>query len=115
MTTVKVLGITDERTTCDCCGKSNLKRTVALELENGQTVYYGTTCAMNAFRGIDKAIKAAQSKYDWYADVKGRITSWTAKGHDPKVICSGVWLRCGMSLEYRDNGYFFRGELIAAH
>ena len=25
----KILGITDERTTCECCGKANLKRTTA--------------------------------------------------------------------------------------
>jgi len=41
------LGITDEVTTCECCGKSNLKRTVALD-NGGGVVYYGTSCAARA-------------------------------------------------------------------
>lgn len=39
------LGTTDEVDTCDCCGKTNLKCTVAFEKADGATVYYGTTCA----------------------------------------------------------------------
>lgn len=42
---MKALGITDERTTCDCCGKSDLKCTVAMESDGGEIVYYGRTCA----------------------------------------------------------------------
>lgn len=44
----KVLGITDERSVCDCCGKSDLKRVVAIQNEETSVVgYYGTTCALN--------------------------------------------------------------------
>src|SRR6185369_5700834 len=35
MASAKFLGTTDEVTTCECCGRSNLKGTVALELEDG--------------------------------------------------------------------------------
>jgi hypothetical protein len=42
---MKYLGLTDEVTSCDCCGKSDLQRTVAFETDGGETVYYGTTCA----------------------------------------------------------------------
>ena len=48
---MKVLGITDSVSTCDCCGRSGLKRTVALESETKGTVYYGTGCAAMAVRG----------------------------------------------------------------
>ena len=113
MTTIKVLGITDERTTCDCCGKSNLKRTVALELENGTISYYGTTCATNAFRGISKAIKSAQAKYDWYTKVQNSIEKWTAKGYDNATICKGAWLHFGISLEYSNGAYRFGNEVIS--
>ena len=41
----KALGTTDEVTTCDCCGKSGLKLTVAVQLDCGEVVHYGTTCA----------------------------------------------------------------------
>ncbi len=47
----KLLGIVDEVTVCDCCGKKNLARTVAMENEEGETVYYGTTCAARALTG----------------------------------------------------------------
>lgn len=41
---MKILGLTDEITTCSCCGRTNLKCTVAIETQ-GETVYYGRTCA----------------------------------------------------------------------
>lgn len=41
----RAIGITDAVTSCDCCGKSGLRRTVAMELDGGELVHYGTTCA----------------------------------------------------------------------
>lgn len=41
----KALGLTDSVTACECCGKSPLKMTVIMELDNGDIVHYGTTCA----------------------------------------------------------------------
>ncbi len=41
----KALGTDDSITTCDCCGKVNLKFTVAMELDDGQIVHYGQVCA----------------------------------------------------------------------
>lgn len=49
MQTVKLLGVSDENTACDCCGKTNLKLTVAIEM-NGSVVYYGRDCAAKTFR-----------------------------------------------------------------
>lgn len=44
-----ILGTCDDVTTCDCCGKQNLKLTVALCFDgDDRTVYYGTTCAAKA-------------------------------------------------------------------
>ncbi|MFG2986167.1 hypothetical protein ACGFYQ_33785 [Streptomyces sp. NPDC048258] len=46
-----IKGITDDCTTCECCGRTNLKRTVALAPldadgnEDGEPAYYGTSCA----------------------------------------------------------------------
>ena len=37
--------ITDEVTTCDCCGKAGLKRTVLMRLDDDSLVNFGTTCA----------------------------------------------------------------------
>ena len=41
----KAHGIDDSVTTCDCCGKSNLKSTVIIELDSGEIVHYGSVCA----------------------------------------------------------------------
>lgn len=43
----KILGICDDVNACDCCGKSDLQKTVAIEnCETGAIGYFGTTCAM---------------------------------------------------------------------
>lgn len=43
-----VRGITDEVSTCDCCGRTDLKRTVVLESEATGIVHFGTDCASRA-------------------------------------------------------------------
>lgn len=45
----KIIGISEEVTTCECCGRSNLKRTVVLDLD-GAVRYFGCDCAAKAFR-----------------------------------------------------------------
>lgn len=47
MSRYTLLGIDDEVTTCDCCGKRNLKCTVALESADG-IVRFGRDCAARA-------------------------------------------------------------------
>jgi hypothetical protein len=39
------LQLDDTVTTCDCCGKSGLKRTVLMRLDDDSLVNFGTTCA----------------------------------------------------------------------
>lgn len=47
--TYSIEGISDERLTCDHCGKANLKRTVVLRhTDSGSVEYFGTTCAAKA-------------------------------------------------------------------
>lgn len=41
----KVIGFTDSVTTCECCGKKDLKGTFCLEID-GVELYYGSTCAV---------------------------------------------------------------------
>lgn len=50
-----MLGISDDVNECWCCGKPQLKRTVALQWttdgeSSGEVVYFGTTCAARAIR-----------------------------------------------------------------
>jgi len=42
---MKVLSVVDSVNSCDCCGRIGLKKTVAVEHDNGDICYYGTTCA----------------------------------------------------------------------
>ena len=44
----QILGISDEVTTCDCCGKTGLKRTVAMTDDGDNVHFFGCTCAANA-------------------------------------------------------------------
>jgi hypothetical protein len=41
----RALGTDDSVNSCDCCGKSNLKFTVAVQLDDGEVVHYGQVCA----------------------------------------------------------------------
>lgn len=62
----RALGIDDSVTTCDCCGKSGLKSTVAMELDSGDIVHYGCVCAARntgkAQKTITSEIKAERAR-----------------------------------------------------
>jgi hypothetical protein len=64
MNGVKFLGTSDEVTTCDCCGRKNLKSTVALSIEDADPVYYGVTCAARALKMGVKEVRQATSAAD---------------------------------------------------
>ena len=50
MTTFRVIKMSD-RSECECCGKTNLKKTVHLEnIETGEDVFFGVDCAASALR-----------------------------------------------------------------
>lgn len=51
---INILGRNDDVTTCECCGKSGLKFTVVLGLEDGEK-YYGRDCAAKAVHGNNKS------------------------------------------------------------
>lgn len=54
---VTILGTDDTITTCECCGKTNLKHTVAVEI-SGVIHHYGSVCATKhtGVKNINKAI-----------------------------------------------------------
>lgn len=61
---MKLLGFTEEITQCDLCGKIELKGTYAIELESGETVYYGTTCGAKALQTTTNEFKAENKKVE---------------------------------------------------
>lgn len=56
---MRILGINDDVTTCECCGKSNLKCTVVLTNGEGE-VHYGRDCAAKAIAGQFGVVKSAK-------------------------------------------------------
>lgn len=54
---MKALYITDEIDTCDCCGRTDLKATVAMQLSDGGILHYGRTCAARNSGKTDKQIR----------------------------------------------------------
>lgn len=58
MVTYRTLAIVDDVNTCDCCGKSNLKSTVAMERDDGEVLHFGSICATRHSGRAAKTIKA---------------------------------------------------------
>ena len=58
------LGVTEEITSCDCCGKSELLCTVAMQTEDGEVVYYGRTCASRHSGRKVEAMVSEKKKQD---------------------------------------------------
>lgn len=64
MATARFLGTTDDVTTCDCCGRTNLKSTVAISIDDADPVYYGVTCAAHALNCSAKHVRAESRRAD---------------------------------------------------
>jgi hypothetical protein len=72
--TFKIIGVTDDTTVCEKCGKSNLKKVVVMEnILTGEIVRYGTDCAGRAM-GIKKSV------VDMEFDLISMIHRWMDKG-----------------------------------
>ena len=97
--TVRILGTTDERTECECCGKTNLKCTVAIEYLDGDgngtgsITYFGRDCASRAMYGNNKSgnVKAVEriAKAIEYAKKWLRHTD----KHTAKVVANAIRVR----------------------
>ena len=49
---LKTVGVTDQFTSCCCCGKQNLKKTVVMKDSEGNYSFFGSSCAHAATRQI---------------------------------------------------------------
>ena len=70
---MKALYLGDSVTTCDCCGRTELKATVAMQLDCGGILHYGRTCAARNSGKTQKQIK--QEVFQEAAAAIGRA-SW---------------------------------------
>lgn len=70
-TTYTILGTTDEHSECDCCGRTELKSTVALQpTDGGEPVYFGVTCAARALKCGVKEVKSELRAQEKRADAE---------------------------------------------
>lgn len=71
-TAAKILGITDEVNTCECCGRTDLKSTVVLDLD-GAVAHFGSECAARRLgrrrkQDVEKQARQAQAATDKRAE-----------------------------------------------
>ncbi len=101
-TTSKLLGISDDQTVCDCCGKTNLKRTAAIELADGSIVHYGRDCAA---RELGKKFAV---NIDSLVEIKNYIAKWEQK-YTADVVVKGINNKLGYSAKLVDGKYHIHG------
>ena len=107
----RIKGVSDDITTCGNCGKSNLKRTVALELidEPGVVVHYGTDCAARALAA--RGNKVGKSALDVQAGAVAYVERLRGLGkYSARVIADAVWNRYGFLYDLRDGVLYLGGR-----
>lgn len=92
----RILGINDDVTTCECCGKSNLKKTVVLGSDSGE-VHFGVDCAARAMLGNNKS--GSRKTIDTQARAVALARKWLAAGHAAEIVAKGIWNRFGYLTE----------------
>lgn len=81
---VTYLGVDDSVNICDCCGKSELKHTVGLDID-GHVQFYGVVCAGKALGKSTKNAKdvaAAVNTINKLAATQQRVEELRAKGRN---------------------------------
>lgn len=77
----QVLGTTDEVTTCDCCGREDLKGTIVLkymtEEDAGKVVYFGSTCGARAAGWTTKELHAKAKDAQREFERQVRMARWS--------------------------------------
>jgi len=76
---ITIMGITDEYTACDKCGKNNLKKSVILNID-GEIKHYGCDCAGQALYG---------KKTSSNTSIVKEIATWISWGK--KALATGTW------------------------
>lgn len=112
---MQALHITDSVNTCDCCGKSGLKVTVAMLTDAGEVVHYGTTCA---------ARNSGKSPATINPEISARAAALAAKARAEYLQCPEYLAECAAFAERarvmpgvvgRAAADFVRPQVIAAN
>lgn len=73
-----MVGITDTATTCDACGREDLRATYVLRDESANFVFYGSECATRAVgRTRGQLTKEALSAATRSADARELLDTWS--------------------------------------
>jgi hypothetical protein len=74
----KVLGFDESVTTCDCCGKADLKGTFGVERNGGEILHYGSVCVT---RHTGKSAKVVRKEAKDATDERRRAAVAEFKAH----------------------------------
>lgn len=92
-----IQGVTDEVTSCDCCGRQDLKRTVALLGEDGDEVFFGTECAAKALELPAADVRKQSRKAQDARQRKAEAARRKAADEEFAEWCSFLRVASGMS------------------
>ena len=108
----KAIGIDDSITSCECCGKTGLKCTVAILLDCGEIVHYGRTCAS---RNTGKAAKVivAEIKAHEAANLASARAEWAS--HPARAAESARFAERPARMLGKEAAEFVRAAVEAAH
>jgi len=101
----KILGINDEQTICDCCGKKNLKKTVIIEMDD-KIVRYGTSCASKIFRHKEATLKNKANVMEYVRKLVS-LNKYTLN-----QIGMACWNKYGYGFEIKNGKLFINGQNI---
>jgi len=79
---LKVYGIDDSVHECDCCGKTNLKSTVVVEVD-GEFLHYGSVCAT---RHTGKESKVIRSEAKAATEARRQVARQEYQSHPALAI-----------------------------
>lgn len=109
----KILGINDDVTTCECCGRPNLKCTVVMENSNGDVVHYGRDCAAKVIKGNNKAanVKTIESLARGIAYCR----EWLHKtpAHTASLVANACRVRFCMASDIGETVLFENGVIVS--
>lgn len=95
----RALYIDDTVDTCDCCGKTGLKKTVCMKLDDDSIVHYGVICAGRNTNKDQRQIKQEVIKYA--NDLRGMASNeWRSTVECKQAVAlrlSGLWKEIGMA------------------
>lgn len=104
---IKVLGVNSDTHICEHCGKTHLKKVVALQFEDGQILNYGVICAAKAL-GKSASVMTADAK------AIETVDNWFAKGYTAEQIAKGIWNKFGYSTEVKNGNLIAHGLKVWA-